>query len=65
MHKTLHLTVEFYHLACNRKTKGTKVIKIISWCPPQPLFVTLNIEGSSKNNIGKIGSGVVLKDNQG
>ena len=30
MHKTLHLAVEFYHLVYNRKTKGTKVTKIIS-----------------------------------
>ena len=65
MHKTLHLAVEFYHLACNKKTKGTKVTKIISWCPPQPPFVTLNIEGSSKNNPGKTKSEGVLKDNQG
>ena len=65
MHKTLHLAAEFYHLAWNRKTKRTKVTKIISRCPPQPPFVTLNIEGSSKNNPGKTESEGVLKDNQG
>ena len=29
MHKTLHLAIEFYHLAYHRKTKGIKVTKII------------------------------------
>ena len=29
MHKALHLAAEFYHLAYHRKTKGTKVTKII------------------------------------
>jgi len=64
MHKTLHLVAEFYHLAYNRKTKGTKVTKIISWHPPQPHFVTLNTNGSSKNNPGKASGGGVLKDSQ-
>ena len=43
MHKTLHLAAKFYHLTYSRKTKGTKVTKIISWRPPQTLFVTLII----------------------
>ena len=48
-----------------KKEKGTKVTKRISWHPPQPSFVTLNTDSSSKNNIGKVGGGVVLRDSQG
>ena len=57
MYKTLHLVAEFYHLTYNRKTKGAKVTKIISWCPSQPPFITLNTYGSSKNNLGNVGGG--------
>ena len=54
----LYILLEFYHLVYNRKKeekkKRTKVTKIISWHPPQPSFVTLNTDSSSKNNIGKV-----------
>ena len=60
MYKTLHLIAEFYHLAYNRKTKGAKVTKIISWCPSQPPFITLNTYVSSKNNLGNARGGGVL-----
>ena len=61
--------LEFYHLVYNRKKeekkKRTKVTKIISWHPPQPSFVTLNTDGSSKYNIGKAEGGGVLRDSKG
>ena len=65
MHKTLHLAAEFYQLAYNRKTKGTKVTKIISWRPPQPSFVTLNMDGSiyqmwvPVSSTGKVSNGCI------
>ena len=65
MHKTLHLVAKFYHLAYHRKTKGTKVTKIIYWHHPQPPFVTLNTDGNSKYNPGKTRSGSVLRDSEG
>ena len=65
MHKTFHLVAKFYHLAYHRKTKGTKVTKIIYWHPPQPPFVTLNTYGNSKYNLGKTRSGSVLRDSKG
>ena len=65
MYKTLHLAAEFYHFSYHRKTKGTKVTKIIYWHPPQPSFVTLNTDGSSKYNIGKAEGGGVLRDSKG
>ena len=65
MHKALHLTAKFYHLAYHKKTKGTKVTKIIYWHSPQTPFVSLNSNGSSKYNPGKARSSGVLSDNKG
>ena len=65
MHKTLHLAIEFYHLTYHKKTKGTKVTKIIYQHPPQPPFVTLNTYGNSKYNPSKVGVGGVVSDNKG
>ena len=65
MYKTLHLAAEFYHFSYHRKTKGTKVTKIIYWHPPQPPFVTSNTYGSYKYNPGKAGGGGLLRDGKG
>ena len=56
MHKTLHFAriLSSCIQQKKRKKKRTKVTKIISWHPPQPSFVTLNTDSSSKNNIGKV-----------
>ena len=47
LHRTLHLSLEYFLLIHPRKSSIPKCILNISWQPPVDPFVTLNIDGST------------------
>ena len=50
VYKSIHLAIEFYHLACPDKFLKVVVSRIIKWLPPLEHFIKLNSNGSSLDN---------------
>lgn len=50
VYKSIHLTIEFYYLACPDKSLKVVVPHIIKWLPPLEHFIKLNSNGSSLDN---------------
>lgn len=65
LHRTLHLSSEYFLLVHPRKSSIPKCILNISWQPPVDPFVSLNIDGSTLGNPGYAGGGGVIRDSQG
>lgn len=56
IHKSMHLAFEFYCTAYPTTSVSNKITKTIKWNPLIDPFVSLNIDGSSFGNPGRVGA---------